>query len=138
MKYDYTPQAAYLTLESPASQHPPFWPLMGAILARFLGSQDTFLMLKLLALVFGSCLWLTVLIRREDFLEPPKLLLFGLIAISPWLVDFSTNASPYILIAFLLMLAEWLWRADVFVNRLRLSGVGAFCGLSILILPTPT
>lgn len=131
MKYDYTPQALYLSPESPASQHPPLWPLLGAILARLWNSPDTFLMLKLFSLFTGFCLWILFLPKPK----PPsltKLIPFGLISISPWLVDFSTNGSPYILITLILILAEWLRRSKLPPRKSALIGFGAFCALAIL------
>ncbi len=132
LKYDFTPQSPYLTLASPASQHPPFWPLLGAILARLWESQDTFLMLKSLSLVVGMCLWLAFLPKRTQVLTPSKFLPFALMAVSPWIVDFSTNASPYILIALILVLAEWMWRTDQLWNKFSLVGLGGFCALALL------
>jgi hypothetical protein len=131
MKYDYTSQALYLTLESPASQHPPLWPLFGAILARLWGTPDTYLMLKLLTFLTGFCLWILFLPKPES-ISFIKLLPFGLIAISPWLVDFSTNGSPYIFISLILLLAEWFWRSKLFTCKSALLGFGAFCALAIL------
>ncbi|MCX8061465.1 MAG: hypothetical protein N3D16_02665 [Anaerolineales bacterium] len=132
MKYDYTPQTPYLTLESPASQHPPLWPLLGAILARMWETQDTFLMLKALSLLAGLGVWLAFLPKIEDFAQFAKFVPFGLITISPWLVDFSSNGSPYILIALILLLADQLWRVDFSENLLWLSGISAFCAFAIL------
>ncbi|MDD2696519.1 MAG: hypothetical protein PHD58_11400, partial [Anaerolineales bacterium] len=37
MKYDYSPNVPYLTLNTPASQHPPLWPLLGGMTARLIG-----------------------------------------------------------------------------------------------------
>lgn len=132
MKYDYTPQAPYLTLESPASQHPPLWPLFGAILARLWGSTDTFQMLKVLSLATGLGVWLAFLPKRKDLCNLPRLLPFGLVAISPWLVDFSTNGSPYILIALILLLAERLWWGNLSLNWIWLSALAGLCALAIL------
>lgn len=131
MKYDYTPEAHYLSLESPASQHPPLWPLLGAILARLWNSTDTFLMLKLFSLFAGFYLWILFLPKPEPS-SLLKLVPFGLISISPWLVDFSTNGSPYIFITLILILAEWLRRSKPPTRKLALIGFGAFCALAIL------
>lgn len=131
MKYDYTPQALYLSLESPASQHPPLWPLFGAILARLWDSTDTFLMLKLFSLFTGFCLWILFLPKTESS-SLVKLIPFGLMAISPWVVDFSTNGSPYIFITLILILAEWLRSPKLPTQKSVLIGFGAFCALAIL------
>ncbi len=131
-KYDYSPETAYLSLQSPASQHPPLWPLLGAILARLWASEDTFLMLKVLSLIAGLCLWITFLPSPKEVSFLCKVLPFGLVALSPWLVDFSTNGSPYILIAFILILAERFWRTN-FPSRLSsLVGAGALSAFAIL------
>ena len=131
MKYDYTPQALYLSLESPASQHPPLWSLFGAILARLWDSPDTFLMLKLFSLFTGFCLWIVFLPKTESS-SLIKLIPFGMIAISPWVVDFSTNGSPYIFITLLLILAEWLRSSKLSPQISVLIGFSAFCALAIL------
>lgn len=131
MKYDYTPQALYLSLESPASQHPPLWPLFGAILARLWDSTDTFLMLKLFSLFTGFCVWILFLPKPESS-SLIKFLPFGLISISPWVVDFSTNGSPYIFITLILILAEWLRKSKPPRRKSTLIGFGAFCALAIL------
>lgn len=138
MKYDYTPQAPYLTLESPASQHPPLWPLFGAILARLWESKDTFQMLKVLSLATGLGVWLAFLPKRKDLCNLPRLLPFGLAAVSPWLVDFSTNGSPYILIALILLLAERLWWGNLTLNWVWLSALAGLCALAILTHPNLT
>ncbi|GAB4482306.1 MAG: hypothetical protein Kow0088_25150 [Anaerolineales bacterium] len=132
MKYDFTPEASYLSLESPASQHPPLWPLLGAILARLWGSENTFLMLKVLSLCAGFCLWLAFLPKPSNSLSPVTYLPFALIAFSPWLVDFSTNGSSYILIAFILLLAEKLWGSS-FLHRWQIASLaGSLCAFAIL------
>ncbi|PWH16655.1 MAG: hypothetical protein DDG59_08915 [Anaerolineae bacterium] len=132
MKYDYTPQAPYLTLESPASQHPPLWPLFGAVFARLWDTADTFLMLKVLAFLIGLCLWIGFLPKPEARPCFSQLLPFGLIAISPWLIDFSTNGSPYILITLILIFAEWLWKANLPGRVSLMVSLGAFSALAIL------
>ncbi len=132
MKYDYTPQALYLSLESPASQHPPLWPLLGAILARLCETTNTFQMLKFLSFFVGLCLWVIFLPKAEESHSIAKWMPFGLIALSPWLVDFSANGSPYILITLILILAERLWKSAPLNYPPALIGIAALCALAIL------
>lgn len=109
MKYDFSPNLPYLTLSTPASQHPPLWPLLGGVLARFGGTEDTFSVLKGIGVLagFGMLLATWVLGSR---LRPKNELLAGLalLTFSPILVDFSGNGSPYIFLATLLCLASFL------------------------------
>lgn len=92
-------------LASPAYQHAPLYPLTAAFIARALGTTDTFFTLKLLSLVMGMALVLVAVWSTSHHISPRAGLIAGLlIAISPALIDFSGNGSPYIGSALALLL----------------------------------
>ncbi len=109
MKYDYSPEAPYLTLSSPAGQHPPLYPLLAGSLARLLRTEATFAVLKLIDFFFGVLILFGIGLIALQKRSIAAWVTFGLIAYSAWLVDYSANGSPYILITFLLVVDQWLW-----------------------------
>ena len=110
MKYDYSTHVPYFTLNSPAGQHPPLFPLMAGELARLIGVRDTFLILKALTYFWGIILLGLFLYFTLQQSSVSRWVGLSLVSLSPWLVDYSANGSPYILIACLLLMAHWLWR----------------------------
>ena len=60
MKVEFSDHVAYKTLASPASQHPPLWPLAAGLLGKVLRTDNTFLMLKLLTEAIGIGLMVVV------------------------------------------------------------------------------
>ncbi|MFZ5808528.1 MAG: hypothetical protein ACOY16_04520 [Chloroflexota bacterium] len=116
MKYDFSPQAPYLTLNSPAGQHPPLWPLMAAGMAKALNNDQTFTWLKILSFAAGVLLsgYFFLVGWRENSSSAFIALLF--VALSPWLVDYSANGSPYIAIAVLVVFGQELWRRVMALN----------------------
>ena len=103
------------SLTMPADQHPPLFPFTGAALAKVLGTRDTFLALKVLCELAGLGVMLLVTTaawRRGRRVE--ALVAGGCVAVSPLMVDFSANGSPYMLAALIIVSASlvlWRWRS---------------------------
>lgn len=132
MKYDYSPGSPYLSLSSPAGQHPPLYPLLAGGLARVWGTDATFPILKVLSMVFGILILLLFfkIVLQESAVA--SWISFALVAFSPWLVDYSANGSPYSLIAFLLFVSQWLWRHWDKGNMQRVIGAAVLSGMAWL------
>ena len=160
MKYDYSPNVPYLSLSTPASQHPPLWPLFAGVIASTINSEDTFQVLKWMSEFFGIFLLLLILIFvrgfRDDFQEPinggttqkrpinnsifstsytaeVSLIALGFAAISPTLVDFSANGSPYILTTGFVLLASILLVNFRPKNPIHPILAGLICSLALLV-----
>jgi hypothetical protein len=124
MRYEYSDHVPYLSFETPATQHPPLWPFSAGLLARALGSDDTFAVLKGLSFVAGLLLlWSVLRIGRG---RAAWLLALLFMAVSPLLVDYSANGSPYAAIALALLRASWL------LARLEPERLGAAAGAGVL------
>jgi len=134
MKYEFSDQVEYLTLHSPASQHPPLWSILAGMLAKALGSDNTFALLKSLGLVTGMALVGGVLLvgYRNTWREEALTAAF-LMALSPVLVDFSANGSMYVASALLLLVFSHLLaeRYKISISYWLLAGI--CCALGILI-----
>lgn len=95
----------------PPDQHPPLWPLLGALVR--LGWGDSYEALKLVSLVAGILLLPAVYVCGRDlFGRGPALFAAALCAISYLLIDFSGNGSLWVLLALLYVL--FVWRAGCF------------------------
>jgi len=144
MKYEFSKQVAYRTLTTPASQHPPLWPVLASQIAKRINSQDTFSILKLLSELTGIILIaITAIVAREavgiNELNIPNraglttvLLSCSLVSLSAVLVDFSANGSPYILMALWLMCDTGLLLHFEPRSIYHLLLAGIFCALGIL------
>ncbi len=132
LKWEFSDYVPYVTLASPASQHPPLWPLAAGLLGKLLRTDDTFPILKGLDLGIGLALLGVVAIsglRRRWPVE--TLAATAFLAFSPALIDFSANGSSYILSALVLVLAAVLierFRADA---AWHYALAGALCGFAL-------
>jgi hypothetical protein len=133
MKYEYSDNVPYLALTTPASQHPPLWPLMGGILARLAGTDDTFSALKIATILAGMVLIVVVLLGMRHKWNREALVAGCLVAISPLLVDFSANGSMYILSAVLIVLASILMLNFQPVQARYALLAGILCGAGFLV-----
>jgi 4-amino-4-deoxy-L-arabinose transferase-like glycosyltransferase len=100
------------SLTTPASQHPPLFPVAGAALAKVIGTRDTFFALKVLCELAGLALIVIVAAAgwRSGW-RTEALVVSACLAVSPLMVDFSANGSPYILGAiFVVLVSLLLWR----------------------------
>jgi len=143
MKYEFSDRVDYLTLHTPASQHPPLWPLSAGIIAKIIGADDTFAILKILSEICGGLLIGAIaLSARISSDNTPKRLTISesrinitaisLVSLSAILVDFSANGSPYILMALWLTLSYCLllrFKPQKFTHLLT---AGLLCVASIL------
>ena len=90
----------------PPDQHPPLWPLLGALLVPLVG--DGYAALKLVSLLVGVALVpLTYAALRRVVGQGPAMLAAILVAGSYPLVDFSGNGSLWVLLAAWYL--AWLW-----------------------------
>ena len=142
LKYEYFDKLPYLSLSTPASQHPPLWAWLGGMIARVLGNPDTFSILKGLGILSGMALLVALLATAWQMeLKAEALVVLGLAALSPALVDFSANGSMYILTALILILANLLllrFNPGNIVHYLMagfLCGIGYLAHSSLLLLP---
>lgn len=134
MKFEYSDFVEYRVLQSPASQHPPLWPLLGGLLAKVLTTEDTFKTLKILCevvgillIVIGACFGLRAGRIRE------AIIIGAIVALSPMLVDFSANGSSYILSALILVLAVLLLGSFDHDRLYHYAFGGILCGIGILV-----
>ena len=135
MKYEFTEHVPYLALHTPASQHPPLWPFVGGTVARWLGTDDTFLALKLLCAATGILLLIAIvmLVNRLHWPMEERLIALALILLSPMLTDFSANGSPYIVLALLLVLASLVLLSAQRQSPIRYAFAGLVCGIAMQI-----
>jgi hypothetical protein len=110
MKYDFSPQAPYLTLNSPAGQHPPLWPLFAAGMAKALHNDQTYTWLKILSFAAGILLSGYFFLAGWREKSSSAFLTLVFVSLSPWLADYSANGSPYMGIAVLVVFSQGLWR----------------------------
>ncbi|MDD5468803.1 MAG: hypothetical protein PHS96_13455 [Anaerolineales bacterium] len=133
MKYDYSPNVPYLTLNTPASQHPPLWPLLGGMTARLIGMDDTFSALKGIGLLAGVGLLVVTLLWGARRKPAPELMAsLTLLTFSPILVDFSGNASPYVFLAALICLATILLEEIPSGRAILPMQAGLLCAIGYL------
>ncbi len=131
MKYEYSDAVAYCAPYSTASQHPPLFPFAAGILARGAGTDETFSALKLLSLAGGLTLLASVARRALSGTSAGALSTLAFVGLSPTLVDFSGNGSPYVWAAWLLLASTEVVRRT---DRLGVRG-GAWAGLLAGIAP---
>jgi 4-amino-4-deoxy-L-arabinose transferase-like glycosyltransferase len=133
VKYEFSDHVPYLTLATPASQHPPLWPLLGGLLGKALRTDDSFRMLKLLSEVAGF-LFLALLILAGLRLRRPRetLVALAFCALSPMLVDFSGNGSMYIALAAMVLSAAVLLYVPDGRQMTTYVLAGVLCGLGIM------
>ena len=130
IKYEFSDRADYCSPRSVVSQHPPLFPWAAGLFARVTPGDETFFWLKILS-ELGAILLLGWLALRA--LRSPgagTLVPLGLVVLSPALVDFSANGSPYVWSGLLLLLAASLigrvprGRIGDYVLAGALSGLG--------------
>lgn len=134
MKFEYSDNVQYHVLQSPASQHPLLWPFVCGLLGKAFHTDDTFLILKVMCEIAGAFLIavLAYIGIRADW-PNEALVAICCVALSPMLVDFSANGSPYILSAVMIILAF------VLLGRFRYQRItdyvlaGVLCGISLQI-----
>jgi len=132
MKAEFSDHVAYKTLASPASQHPPLWPFAAGLLGKVLRTDNTFPLLKFLSEAIGIGLLLVVAyagVRRRRPVE--TVVALALVALSPDLVDYSANGSPYILSAALLVLAALLMERFRTERLTDYALAGVLCGVAL-------
>lgn len=132
MKYEFSENVPYKTLASPASQHPLLWPLAAGLLGKVLSTDATFPLLKLLSEAVGVGMLMLIGVagwRQGNVTETPVAL--TLCALSPILVDFSGNGSPYILIALILLCAAALMSEYNPERRIDYVLAGFLCAISL-------
>src|SRR5262249_4493019 len=100
-KQDYFGVADYRAMHSPSSQHPPVFPFLAGLMARWMGSDDTFAILKGITFACGVVAMAVALPLATTALQAQAAgpLALGAAAFLPLLVDFSGNGSPFIALA---------------------------------------
>ncbi len=143
MKYEYSDQVAYRTLQTPASQHPPLLPILAGGIAKVIDSDDTFSILKFFSEGAGLLLIGAMALFREKPSTNPLLIsnqpissiqfvAVSLVSLSAVLIDFSANGSPYILMALWLTISSWLLLRFESQNFTHILFAGILCVLGIL------
>lgn len=143
IKYDFSSLTTFGEFKDPATQHPPLWPLLGTALRLITPAGESYLALQSLSFLAGVAVWLIASLRLAPLLSNeaslgPVIILAGL---SPLLVDFSGNGSPYIAAALVLVFfTELLLRQDLGQARFGLiagilSGTGAVLHGALSLLP---
>jgi hypothetical protein len=142
MKYEFSDQVAYLTLQTPASQHPPLWPILAGVIAKIFSTLDTFFVLKILSEITGGMLIgvIAIIVKRSFTDREPSsipytttlLIAVSLASLSAILIDFSANGSPYILMALWLILSSALLLRFDPQNIGHLIAAGVLCALGLL------
>ncbi len=129
MKYASPPYLPYHALREPATQHPLLLPWLAGLLCRLLQSDDAFGVLKILSSLGGILLWLLAMALAKRCGGDAAWLPIFLTAVSPLIVDYSANGSPYIAAA-ALMLAGLIFltrrRAASFTS---IAALGLLCGI---------
>jgi hypothetical protein len=111
MKFEFTDNVEYEAMESPASQHPPGWPLVAGLVGKAFQTDSTFYILKIVCEIFGALLIIVVACAGMRFgWRNEMLIAVSCISLSPMLVDFSANGSPYILSSSFLLASMILLR----------------------------
>lgn len=100
VKYEFRKEVPYKTFASPATQHPPLYPLLGGLLAKIARTDNTFACLQTISCLagFGVLLLGWRLARRLNG-EAAGLFSLALSAVSVTLIFYSVKASPYMLLA---------------------------------------
>lgn len=130
IKYEFSDQVPYCEAKSLASQHPPLFPFVGGLIARAADSDATFPILKMLSELGGALLLFAFVQLAVVAVRPGALFALALVAVSPVLVDFSANGSPYVWSALALFLAsEWL-RDPARRGLGSFAAAGALAGLA--------
>lgn len=136
MKYEYSDAVPYITLSSPATQHPPLWPLCAGVLGKLFDTDDSFRVLKVMCLVAGFFLLAGAFyFSRVNFSvlsQHAWIASLMLFATSPLLSDFSANGSPFMLCALELLLMSLLLSRFQWNNVLYYAASGLLCALSLL------
>lgn len=132
MKYEYSDNVEYQVLCSPASQHPPLWSFIGGLLGKVSGTDDTFALLKVTCEIAGALLIAIIAYAGMHAGWPREALVAAsCIALSPALVDFSANGSPYMLSAIVVALATILLERSRDREAASYVLAGALCGLGL-------
>jgi len=132
MKFEYSDNVQYHVLQSPASQHPLLWPFVCGLLGKAFHTEDTFPILKVMCEIAGAFLIMVfayVGIRADWPNE--ALVATCCVALSPMLVDFSANGSPYILSAVMIILAIILLEHFRFQRITDYVLAGILCGIGL-------
>lgn len=126
IKYEFSDNVDYCESRSFASQHPPLFPLAAGVAGSLLGTDETFFLLKLLSALGGLTLLGLFARRALVHAEPGATAALAFVAVSPSLVDFSSNGSPYVWSAVLLLLATRL------IARIATTGMRGYCAAGFI------
>jgi 4-amino-4-deoxy-L-arabinose transferase-like glycosyltransferase len=134
VKYEFRAEVPYKTFASPATQHPPLYPLLGGIVAALAGTLKTFNCLKGISCTAGLlCMFLVWRLARRLAGEEAGVVALAIVAISVTMIFYSAKASVYMLLActnvgvlsvlyYLPELSKW-----------RAALLGALCALGLLL-----
>ncbi len=132
-KYEFSDYVPYLTLSSPASQHPPLWPLLTGVIGKLFHTQNTFLILKILSEIGGLLLFFSILFfGKRTNMRLTAAIAVMLVALSPTLIDFSANGSPYIFSAALLVITSGLFSTFPKNKKIGYALGGIIVGIGML------
>jgi len=134
LKWEYSDNVEYVTFSSPSTQHPPLWPFLGGVVGKIFQIDDTFFVLKILTELIGISLLLVIVctIFYTKWVNE-VLVVICFMSLSPLLVDFSANASSYILSTFTIILANILMINFKPEQRYHYISAGVLCGIAFQI-----
>jgi len=132
MKSEYSDNVEYQVLRSPASQHPPLWPFVSGLLGKVFHTDDTFLILKATSEIAGILLIAIIaFVGMYTGWLNEALLATSFVGVSPMLVDFSANGSPYILLATMIILAMTMLEHFHYQTITDYVLAGILCGIAL-------
>ena len=134
MKFEYSDNVEYKVLKSPASQHPPLWPLTCGLLGKIFQTDATFSTLKIMCEIAGAFLIaLVVYVGVCTGWPSEALVTISCVSLSSMLVDFSANGSSYILSGVIMILAAILMEHFRYQRIIDYVLAGILCGISLQI-----
>jgi hypothetical protein len=131
MKTQFDDMFEYLDLVTPASQHPPVWPLSAGVIGKLVGSDETYPIMQFMCFVVGMAMLASVARYGHRSSQPLAWgVALGLMALSPILVDYSANGSMYIVSAAVLLFAALFLSKSDPSSAWQAALIGAICSLA--------
>ena len=134
VKYEFRAEVPYKVFASPATQHPPLYPLLGGLLAKAAGTLNTFVTLKILACTAGiGALLLVWAAGRRLSGEVAALVGLSFCSLAITMQFYSAKASVYMLLACTNLALLWLLNYLPKFTRVQSAMLGALCAAGLLL-----